>query len=161
MNCNLPSGHIFNIDEFNAELLLIAKWYYHHGYVRGKVDGKYVYLHRFIMNASNKIKIDHKDGNGLNNKIENLRLCSQSENCCNKSKMVHKNFKGVYFDKRRGFFYSQIYKNRKSYFGGNYKNIIDAAISYNNLALKHHGQFAKLNEIPPKGTLLSHIYKNK
>ena len=65
---------------------------------------RYVYntevglLHRFLLNASKSLLVDHKDGNGLNNRRENIRVCNQTQNLGN-SKVPISNktgFKGVY-----------------------------------------------------------------
>jgi hypothetical protein len=63
----------------------------------------------FIDNPENKSQVDHKDRNKLNNKVDNLRWASHSENCLNtKSKNIYKNgngyqvrfqVQGVRFDK--------------------------------------------------------------
>ena len=37
---------------------------------------KCIRIHRVIMNCPDSKFIDHKDGNGLNNQKENLRLCN-------------------------------------------------------------------------------------
>jgi hypothetical protein len=41
-----------------------------------------------------------------------------------------------------------IYKNGKKYSEGGFETAVDAAIAYNNMAVKLHGKFAKLNIIP-------------
>ena len=55
-----------------------------------------VKLHRllaiaFIPNPNNLPNVDHKDGNGLNNHLDNLRWCSYGQNLQNTE--VHKNNK--------------------------------------------------------------------
>lgn len=54
----------------------------------------------FIPNPENKPVVDHIDTNGFNNRVDNLRWCTQQENCMNpltrehnsKSKMGHKGY---------------------------------------------------------------------
>ena len=59
---------------------------------------KRVSLHRFIMNYKGKLYVDHKDGNGLNNCRNNLRLCTNQQNQWNScGKTEHK---GVYWNKK-------------------------------------------------------------
>lgn len=111
-------------------------------------------MHRKIMilegyNIKGK-QIDHKDGNGLNNLISNLRICSNTQNARNQNK--HKNntsgYKGVSLRKDRNKWVAKIrIDNNKRIFLGHFDNKEDAARAYNKAALKYHGEFAKLNEI--------------
>ena len=61
------------------------------GYVQtmkriGKVD-KHYYIHRLIVGAEEfSVKTDHINGNKLDNRRRNLRMCGQSENCHNSYK---------------------------------------------------------------------------
>jgi len=64
------------------------------GYLRGSINKKPFLLHRVIYYAFNlgwdiydnqsELKIDHIDGDKLNNNLYNLRLITQQENCFNK-----------------------------------------------------------------------------
>lgn len=61
-------------------------------------------LHRFIMNEPNDKVVDHKDGNTLDNRKQNLRVCSQKENVRNKTVLQSNNTSGllgVYRDSRK------------------------------------------------------------
>lgn len=55
------------------------------GYARVKLNGKFHFVHRLVANAfvpnpENKPQINHKDGNKLNNRADNLEWCTNSEN---------------------------------------------------------------------------------
>lgn len=61
-----------------------CKEYYKIGLMIGK-DRKHPLVHRlvaaaFIPNIENKPQVNHIDNNGLNNKLENLEWCTNSEN---------------------------------------------------------------------------------
>jgi len=109
-------------------------------------------MHRIILAAPDGMMVDHKDGNGLNNQRENLRLCTASQNCCNRkrSPVSHRRFKGVHYLKSKGYYIVRISINKKKTNFGTFKNEEDAAAAYNEAAIKHHGEFAKLNVIPPE-----------
>jgi hypothetical protein len=104
-------------------------------------------LHILLMGAPG---IDHIDGNGLNNRRSNLRLASQAQNGKNKriGRANTSGFKGVYFNIRVQKYYVIIIANYKRIFGGIFLDSTEAAKRYNELAIKHHGDFAKLNPIP-------------
>lgn len=119
---------------------------------RKNINGgqRIIYLHRFILNITDpSVIIDHIDGNGLNNQKINLRICSNTENTRN-SKKSNKSYssiyKGVCRAKPNSKRYSaQITVNRKKLHLGMFENEEDAAKSYDLAAIKHFGQFAKLN----------------
>jgi len=46
-------------------------------------DRQYAYLHRFLMQPPEGFVVDHLDGNTLDNRRSNLRVCSRRENNCN------------------------------------------------------------------------------
>ena len=62
-------------------------------------------LHRFIMNNTEGYVVDHKNGDTLDNRKSNLRVCSQKENVRNKTKLSNCNtsgINGVSKDNRKG-----------------------------------------------------------
>lgn len=104
-------------------------------------------VHRLIMNPSSHQLVDHKDGNGLNCLRSNMRICNHFENARNVriQKTSSSGYKGVFY--QRGAYYVQIMADYKSIYGGRFKSKIRAAKRYNELAIKHHGEFARLNPV--------------
>lgn len=76
-------------------------------YVKGEFEGNKILIHRFIMNCPKDYVIDHIDGNPLNNRKTNLRICTQGENRLN-TMNIGKFPKGVTLDKRRNKFFVRI-----------------------------------------------------
>lgn len=93
--------------------------------------------------------IDHVDGNGLNNQKSNLRFCTSAENNHNRRPVKNSSskYKGVSWDKSAKKWRAQIKINDKSFPLGRYSNEIEAAKAYDREAIKHHGEFARLNFI--------------
>jgi len=89
------------------------------GYLKIKIDGRLYSAHRiaWLHNYGEwpLDVIDHIDGNGLNNRIANLRDCSRAQNKANSR--IYKNnkhgLKGVVYNKRRDGFYSTVQCNNK------------------------------------------------
>lgn len=111
---------------------------------------KQLKLHHLIIGRKNGMVTDHIDGNGLNNQKSNLRFATIRQNLCNKS--IQRNnttgYKGVHWHKAAKKYMVHFKENGKLIYGGLYIDIIEAAKKYNELALKHYGDFAKLNTIP-------------
>lgn len=91
--------------------------------------------------------IDHKDRNGLNNSLDNLRLSTQSTNVANQKTRSHRKYKGVYKTKSNMWECATSYKSKRVYLG-RFATEIEAAKAYNEYALKVFGEFAVLNMIP-------------
>ena len=109
---------------------------------------KIVRLHREIMNAPKGKLVDHRYGDSLDNRRDNLRLATHSQNQCNKRKTGSKTsskFRGVYFDKRRVQWQGYIRYNGKRVYLGCFKSENEAGEAYDAAAKKYHGEFARLN----------------
>jgi hypothetical protein len=95
-------------------------------------------------------RTDHIDGDGLNNRRNNLRSATHAQNRTNERKRrgnYSSQFKGVFYDKRRGKFAASIKAKQQGKFLGYFDNETDAARAYNKAALKHFGEFASLNDV--------------
>lgn len=90
--------------------------------------------------------IDHINGNGLDNRRQNLRLATAAQNQMNKrSTTGNSQFKGVCFDITHGRWKAYITANGKSIGLGMYHDEEDAARAYDAAAIIHHGEFARPN----------------
>ncbi|MBN1787001.1 MAG: hypothetical protein JW806_01250 [Sedimentisphaerales bacterium] len=146
------------VDPDDFERLNACKWHATHSYnntfyaVRhaGRTHGKrtFVLMHRFIMNAPPNCFVDHKDGTGLNNTKQNLRLATplqNNRNCKKQLKKTTSKYKGVCYDKQRKKFRADIKLPGKRKFLGHFLNEIDAARAYDAAAKKYYGSFARPN----------------
>lgn len=104
-----------------------------------------VKLHRLILPDA-KI-IDHINHDGLDNRRENLREATNSQNNANQQKMLgtSSGFKGVYWHKQADKWRAQIMFNRKYKHLGLFASEIEAAHAYDNAARELFGEFAHLN----------------
>lgn len=110
-----------------------------------------ILVHRYILGVldNEKICVDHKDMNPLNNMKSNLRTCTHSQNNLNSfggNKKTRK-YKGYVWNKEKKKWLAKTVINGKFYFGGYHKTEELAAIAYNELATRLHGEFARLNNI--------------
>lgn len=113
-----------------------------------RIDGKNKreFLHRIIMEAGIGDIVDHKNRDTLDNRKENLRICTQSQNCANSAKKLSSNkYKGVTFHKRLNKFSVRLMVNYKNLYFGLFRNEIDAAKKYDEVAKKYFGEFARTN----------------
>lgn len=118
-------------------------------YAIRRQNKKTIYLHREIMNAQKGQYVDHINGNSLDNRKTNLRICSNAENSRN-SKTKSNNtsgYKGVVWLKRERKWRSRIKVNYKLIVIGYYNDIKEAAKAYNQAAKEYFGEYAWLNII--------------
>lgn len=105
-------------------------------------------MHRRIMNLKARWDLcDHQDGNGLNNQKSNLRESNASQNNSNRKSSGRSIYLGVYYHKKTNKWAAEIQKDGRQKYIGLFLSEIDAAIAYNEFAIKLHGDFAKLNII--------------
>lgn len=101
-------------------------------------------MHNFV---TEEIGIDHINGNGLDNRLCNLRKASPQENAQNRrpDKNCKSKFKGVGWHEKDNRWRARITIDGKSVFIGNFEHEIHAAIAYDNAAIEKFGEFAWLN----------------
>lgn len=146
------------IDDEESERIIQRSWWaqraphttyaYTQVYDRPSKKYKTIMLHRFIMNVTDSnIEVDHINGNGLDNRKRNLRLCPDGENSRNTKS--HRNsssqYKGVCWHKNNKKWQADIYDNGRHVYLGQYDNEIEAAHAYDRAAIQLFGEFARLN----------------
>jgi hypothetical protein len=122
-------------------------WDNKNGYLQGKIDGKVVYMHRWLVGAEEGSEVDHINGDKRDNRRCNLRFVSRSQNQWNKAacKGSTSKYKGVHWDS-----YAKKWRASMSWDGrtrnlGNYDTENDAARAYNEVVKSLHGEYARLN----------------
>lgn len=106
-------------------------------------DGKK--FHRLIMNIDDsRYDVDHKNGNKLDNRKKNLRICKHSQN--SKNKAVNKNNKsgivGVYWNNRCGKWVAEIKVDYKRISLGYFDDINEAADARRKAEIKYFGEYS-------------------
>lgn len=160
----LTQGYFAKVDDEDYEWLSKWKWYAGTRKKRGKekyprvvrsisIGGKIIQIQmpREIMRARTYEVVDHINRDTLDNRKENLRLCSLYQNGLNKG--LYRNnksgYKGVSIrkDKIKNKYAAYIRFNKKLKHLGFFPTLELAATAYNDAATKFHGEFASLNTI--------------
>jgi len=147
------------VDFTDVERVLNHSWHvvpgYSTCYAYCEIGGKQISMHRFILelprgdNRTNDV--DHVNGNGLDNRRHNIRVCTRSQNKRNKHRICGlSGFKGVTFEKGGGKHYSKPWRaytksNGVKHWLGYFATREEAAAAYDSAALQEHGEFARTN----------------
>ena len=129
----------------------------HRGYRYIRINYKLYAEHNLIWIYHNGdipegFEVDHRDRNKLNNKLENLRLATRTQNNGNRDTTYGTSqFKGVYFDKQTGKWRAEIRYQKKRKRLGRFLNELDAAKAYDRAAKELFGEFAKCNTLSKPG----------
>lgn len=104
-------------------------------------------MHRHLMGVSGrKTFVDHENGNTLDNRKANLRICTPADNARNKFDFkTTTGFKGV-SKKYDRFYIAQASLDDKNVYLGFYDCPIKAAKAYDEFAIKNYGEFARTNK---------------
>jgi hypothetical protein len=113
-------------------------------YARRSVPGGTILMHREIMKAPKGMVVDHIDGNRLDNRSCNLRVCTPQQNECNKPPRGRRSrFKGVY--PHRDKWQATIRHAGRTYYLGLFDDEVEAARARDRKARQLQGEFAYLN----------------
>lgn len=163
----LNHGRVTVVDDEDFELLSQHKWFAHRGNNRHTwyaCRGVYFrdaqgirrrqtqLMHRVILAAPDGVLVDHQDGDGLNNRRENIRLATDAQNSSNRHLPIGTSkFLGVCWNKKSSKWQASIKKHDRSTYLGMFEKEEDAARAYDAAATRIHGEFACLNFPSTKG----------
>lgn len=166
----ITQGQFAIVDDEDYEYLMQWKWsavkrgrtYYATRQTSRKIKDKKrttIYMHTVVNKTPKGLLTDHKDRNGLNNQKDNLRIATSTQNAQNVSKGENCSSKylGVYLltinrkNKTYKYYTSSINFNKKrvllGWFPYTEEGEKQAALAYNEAAIKYNGAFASLNII--------------
>lgn len=142
--CVMSCGLSFKIDKDDYDKVSKQKWHYDGKYVKGNTNK--TRLHRFILGEPDGV-VDHINGDCLDNRKVNLRVCGQWQNTMNRGaqKNNESGYKGVSYSNGMKGYYAQLSNGGQRYHIGYFKTPEEAAVEYDKLALKYFGEFAYTN----------------
>ena len=159
----LTQGKFALVDACDYDFLMQWKWKYNPSHPHSKsgyamrnknlgiIDGKRKWqvfrMHRVLMNPSVNMQVDHINGDSLDNRRENLRICNNRNNSYIQTKTNNTSsiYKGVSWKKQNNKWQAAI-RSEKTIYLGLFESEEDAALAYNLAAIKYFGEFANFNK---------------
>jgi hypothetical protein len=151
----LTQGKVALVDDDRFEELNAFKWYASYdgwNWYASRSDHsnggqRTVLMHRQVMGLQrgDKRQVDHKDGDGLNNMLDKLRIATNQQNTFNqrRNKNNQSGFKGASWQKHKKKWLAQIMINGKTKFLGLFDTPEAAHAAYLRAAHELHGDFAR------------------
>jgi hypothetical protein len=146
----LTQGKVALIDDADYPLVSQFKWCAvlfnansNLWYAETRTHGNHLRMHRLLAGSG----YDHINGSGLDNRRENLRLCSKQQNNCNRQPYSNttSKYKGVHWNDERSRWRVSIQSFGKTVYIGRFHSEQEAALAYDAAAIQYHGDFAWLN----------------
>lgn len=112
------------------------------GYVTSGCGTK-ILMHRIIASTPPGMYTDHINGNKLDNRKVNLRVCTNQQNNWNKDKPANNKsgYTGVYWSERKQRWFAKIKENGKIRYIGSFRDIQDAATAREREAKRVFGEY--------------------
>lgn len=148
----LSQGCVAFVDDRDFERASAFKWSLKRSgknlYAHRRLGTSSITLHRFLVGLPPGVgKIDHWDGDGLNNQRDNIRVCSPTQNMRNRRPNDNHSskYKGVGWRKSLGKWYASIRVNGRLIHLGFFRRETSAARAYDAAARKYFDKFCRLN----------------
>lgn len=111
---------------------------------RDSLHGRIARMHTDVFGGNGP---DHVNGDGLDNRRENLRAATAAQNQMNRGKFAaaHSRYKGVTWHKRDRRWVARIKLGANRMILGNFISELEAAEAYDRAAITHFGEFARIN----------------
>jgi hypothetical protein len=139
------------VDECDFNSIASKVWAYSHGYATRDApyrEGKYkIFMHHEVLGLGRSARIDHANGNSLDNRKQNLRVATQRQNLQNMSirKDNTTGYKGVQWTPHTKRFRARIKVNSRVIHLGYFIKASDAGRAYDLAAKQYFGAFARGN----------------
>jgi hypothetical protein len=150
MVIKLHNGIVLECDPEDIQKICDYNWHFNRGVSRQVLqNSKGVSIGRFLLDYNGPLEVDHKDRNPLNNKKDNLRIATRSQQMANSNPQGLRDFKGVHKIKDgrslKNKFRAITKKNGKTIHIGYFNSAEEAAQAYDRKAKELFGEFAYLN----------------
>jgi len=161
----LTKGYSAIVDDEDYDYLMQWKWYAHIYQKTNKVGTPSTYahiyaqrwelkhqlgMHRVVLGLGTddtRWLIDHINHNGLDNRKTNLRVCTNTQNIGNsRPKAGSSKYKGVHYCLTRKVWVSRLTNNGKVVYIGQFQSELEAALAFDDVAIKTRGEFALTNK---------------
>jgi hypothetical protein len=158
----LGNGLFATVDAADYRQLSKYRWYATYRgskiYAVRREGGKEVYMHRVIMKPRPGQIVHHRDRDGLNNRRDNLLVCTRRQHQACRGPLGDRRFVGVYWHKNG--WQAMIRHRGKTYYLGRFKDEIEAAKARDRKAYELAGEHAYLN-FPEDLPILRRLYPRK
>lgn len=148
----LTQGKVALVDDADYEWLSQWKWAFNgrYAYRHPMINRKYHHkmMHRELIQPPPGMQVDHINGNTLDNRRSNLRICTPEQNSGNRRKSrgaITSVYKGVWFERSTQRWGTGVQRGKCRYPLGYYDTEIEAAYAYDAGAREVFGEFAKVN----------------
>jgi hypothetical protein len=148
----LTKGKKTLVDDQDFDWLNQFKWHYNARCYAVRTEYKpkkhTIFMHREIIKTPKGLFTDHKNGNTLDNRRDNLRVATSKDNQRNQKVRLGSisGLKGVSLDRGHKKWKVAVGRGKGSYVG-HFEDKKEAAIAYNKVAKEKFGEFARLNYV--------------